>query len=266
MAIHLQYSHINIWLYRFLCHTANHVMGVSVTERDFRRKKRHSKLRLAMLSVFVIGAAVALLYFNDWKQVIDVPYISQEGSYATGCELVSATMVLNYYGYDVSVKDVVAKTPFSELQQVNGSLTGPHPSEAFIGDPTSENGFGCYAPVVTQVMNSVFQQDGRKNAADISGLDFDALIPHIRKGDPVIVWATMNMTPSYAGKSWILQKTGEKFVWPAGEHCLVLVGYDQNKYYFNDPYDSNGLIGFQKDLVRLRYEELGRQAVVVESS
>jgi uncharacterized protein YvpB len=231
-----------------------------------RQKHWRCKLRLAMVSVFAVSAVISFLCYHEWKQVLDVPYISQKGTYATGCELVSATMVLNYYGYDVSVKDVVAETPFAELKQVNGKLTGPHPSEAFIGDPTSQDGFGCYAPVITQVMNSFFQQDSGKKAVDISGLDFDALLPYIRKGDPVLVWATMNMTPSYAGKSWFLKRTGQKFVWPAREHCLVLVGYDQHKYYFNDPYNSNGLIGFDKDLVRQRYEELGRQAVVVESS
>jgi uncharacterized protein YvpB len=235
-------------------------------KRRSGQKCLHTKLRLAMVSVFAVSAIVCFLYYHEWKQVLDVPYVSQKDSYATGCELVSATMVLKYYGYNVSVQDVVAKTPFEELKQENGKLTGPHPSEVFIGDPTSENGFGCYAPVVAQVMNSVIQQDGSKRAVDITGMDFDALLPYIRKGDPVLVWATMNMTPSYAGKSWVLKKTGKKFVWPAREHCLVLVGYDQNQYYFNDPYESNGLIGYEKELVRLRYDELGRQAVVVESS
>ena len=31
---------------------------------------------------------------------MDVPYLSQEGEYPTACEIVSAVMVLSYYGYD----------------------------------------------------------------------------------------------------------------------------------------------------------------------
>ena len=32
---------------------------------------------------------------------------SQEGEYPTACEIVSAVMVLSYYGYDVSVDDFI---------------------------------------------------------------------------------------------------------------------------------------------------------------
>lgn len=196
------------------------------------------------------------------KKIITVPYISQDGSYATGCELVSATMFLNYYHYNVSVKDVVGKTPFSELHETNSGLTGKNPAQSFIGDPTSQSGFGCYAPVVVNVLNSFFQQDNQKKATNITGTDFANLLPYLSRDDPVIVWATINMLPSYAGDNWILEDTGQTFTWLAQEHCLVLVGYDDSKYYFNDPYDSNGMVGYDRSLVEKRYQELGKQAVV----
>ena len=34
------------------------------------------------------------------------------------------------------------------------------------------------------------------------------------------------MEPSRDGTSWMLEETGEPFTWTAGEHCLVLTGYD----------------------------------------
>lgn len=197
------------------------------------------------------------------KKDISVPYISQQGSYATGCELVSAAMFLNYYKYPVSVQDVVSQTPFSNLQPTdNGGFTGKSPSQTFIGDPESETGFGCYAPVVVSVLNSFFRKDNRMTAVNLTGTGFDSLIPYINQNDPVIVWATINMQPSYAGMNWVLEDTGETFTWTAEEHCLVLVGYDADKYYFNDPYNSNGVVGYDKALVLQRYEELGKQAVV----
>jgi uncharacterized protein YvpB len=230
------------------------------------RGKRRKKQRFLILFVCVIGIAAVFLCGYNRKKIIDVPYITQEGSYSTGCELVSTAMVLNYYQYDVSVKDVVEKTPRSDLKQTKNGFTGEHPSQSFIGDPTSESGFGCYAPVAASVMNSFFQRDNRKKAVDVTGIDFEGLIPYIKRGDPVLVWATMNMQPSYGGKSWTLKDTGKTFTWPAREHCLVLVGYDLEVYYFNDPYQSNGLVGYDKNLVQERYRELGRQAVVVENS
>jgi uncharacterized protein YvpB len=48
-----------------------------------------------------------------------------------------------------------------------------------------------------------------------------------------------------------------------GEHCLVLVGYDDNNYYFNDPYKNHGVIPYEKKLVNQRFLELGKQSVVI---
>lgn len=33
---------------------------------------------------------------------------------------------------------------------------------------------------------------------------------------------------------------------------------------FNDPYESNGLVSYDKDLVEERFEELGYQSVVIQ--
>ncbi|HCW80279.1 MAG TPA: hypothetical protein DG942_04150 [Ruminococcaceae bacterium] len=200
---------------------------------------------------------------NSSEKIIDVPYISQEGSYSTGCELVSASMVLQYYGCHASVEDVVKNTPYSDLQQKDGKFYGDDPTKSFIGDPTSESGFGCYAPVVVSVMNT-FLSKSNKIAVNITGNEFNSLIPYIQRGDPVIVWATMRMLPTYQGNSWIINGTGKTFVWPAREHCLVFVGYNKDKYYFNDPYKTSGLADYTKSVVEQRYNDLGKQAVIVE--
>ncbi|WP_164918921.1 C39 family peptidase [Caproiciproducens sp. NJN-50] len=200
------------------------------------------------------------------KKIIDVPYISQQGTLATGCELVSSMMILKYYGYDVTADEIIRRTPQSDLTQSNNGLTGAHPSEAFIGDPHSPNGFGCYAPVIASVMNSFFERDGTKKAVDVTGTDLESLIHnYIEHDTPVIIWATSNMKQPRAGKSWTIENTGDTFQWISGEHCLVLVGYDQDSYYFNDPYESNGLIAFEKGIVEDRFQTLGQQAVVVSS-
>lgn len=39
----------------------------------------------------------------------------------------------------------------------------------------------------------------------------------------------------------------------SNEHCMLLVGYDEKKYYFNDPYDNNGVIGYERELVEKRH-------------
>lgn len=214
--------------------------------------------------VLLLLPAVFIISNGNREVLLSVPYISQKGTLATGCELVSTAMVLNYYGKNISVEDVVAKTPHFGLIKTQNGLTGKHPAQAFIGDPHSPDGFGCYAPVVTSVMNSFLSQSGKK-ARDLTGTELEELAQsHVANGSPVILWATMNMKEPRPGKSWILTETGEPFQWIAGEHCLVLVGFNKDSYFFNDPYNSNGLITFHKDLVKMRYESLGRQAVAVE--
>lgn len=230
------------------------------------RKRKRIFFTAFFISVLILSLAVKYIA-SQQKKIIDVPYISQQGSFVTGCELVSATMVLKYYGYDISVDQVVDKTPKSDLSQSENGIVGESPDKSFIGNPQSSGGFGCYAPVVTSVMNSFFEKTGTKTAVDITGVEIESLTnDYIKQDTPVIMWATMNMKEPRSGKTWTIKGTGETFQWIAGEHCLVLVGYDSNNYYFDDPYQSNGLIAFEKSLVKKRFNALGRQAVVVKDA
>lgn len=43
------------------------------------------------------------------------------------------------------------------------------------------------------------------------------------------------------------------------------MGYDNENYYFNDPYKNHGLIAYKKSLVEKRYEELGKQCIHIEN-
>ena len=49
------------------------------------------------------------------------------------------------------------------------------------------------------------------------------------------------------------------------EHCLLLVGYDNEKdgYYFNDPWNNHGTILYNKALVEKRHEEQFSNAIAI---
>ena len=49
----------------------------------------------------------------------------------------------------------------------------------------------------------------------------------------------------------------------SNEHCMLLVGADEGNYYFNDPYDGHGVIGYPKALVENRHQAQHMQAVTV---
>lgn len=196
-------------------------------------------------------------------KLISVPYISQAGEYPTGCEVVSTSMLLKYYGYDISVDEFIDDyLESSFLEEVNGKLYGPNPNEAFVGDPRSVYSYGCYAPVIVNSLNKILRKEHW--VKNTTGSEFSELIEnYIDKEIPVLVWTSLNLLPTESGAEWYLRESGEKFQWISNEHCMVLVGYDKDKYYFNDPYEGNGVVGYDKKLVEKRFKELGDQSIVI---
>jgi uncharacterized protein YvpB len=202
---------------------------------------------------------VVLLY----KKVIYVEYISQAG-YPTGCESVSATMVLKYYGFDMTVDKFIDNyLNKNNLEKMDGILYGPHPNESFVGNPRNENSFGCFSPVIENAFERIV--DEKYDVVNETGLSLDLIaLKYITRGIPVLIWATIDMNESYPSTGWTVKNTGEKFMWRANEHCLVLVGFDFFNYYFNDPYNNKGLVKYEKSIVRQRYSELGKQAIIIK--
>lgn len=197
------------------------------------------------------------------KVLLDTPYISQIG-YPTGCESASTVMLLRDAGYDTSIDTFIDKAlDIGYLYSSGGKLYGPHPDEAFIGDPRSSSGFGCYAPVITKALNKLLTNGD--TAVNLTGTPLSQLLTdYIDKGQPVAIWATINMVESTPGRQWYITSTGKLFTWKRSEHCLVLVGYDDDYYYINDPYKGNGLKAYARSTVEDRYAYMESQAVIIQ--
>ena len=86
---------------------------------------------------------------------------------------------------------------------------------------------------------------------------------------PVICWACIDMREPVIGPQWYLfdtatnQSPGEVFTWISNEHCMLLVGYDEENYYFNDPHNGNGLTGYSRKITEKRHRAQHMQAVGV---
>ena len=99
---------------------------------------------------------------------------------------------------------------------------------------------------------------------DETGMTTDELVEkYIDQGMPVIYWACINMRDPIVGPQWKLLDTGETFTWISNEHCMLLVGCDEDSYYFNDPYENNGCIRYPKTVVEDRHKAQHMQAVGV---
>jgi uncharacterized protein YvpB len=191
-------------------------------------------------------------HFRSVELAVD--NIMQEPELPTGCEITALTIVLNYLGYDVD------KLTMADKYLPQGEVGKTHPDEAFIGNPRNSRSYGANAPVLIKAANAYFQDVSHThNIYDVSTENFDSLLEYINDGFPVIIWATINMKASYPSTKWIIN--GEPFQWTAPFHCMVLIGYTEDTYIIADPLQ--GIVEYDKDLVKQRYNELGNQALVI---
>lgn len=204
----------------------------------------------------------------DDRAMIDIPSLSQE-HIPTGCESVSTVMALNWHGLDISIDDFInTYLEKSDIIFKDGQLWADNPNDSFIGNPYDSNSFGCYAPVIVNSVNKILNESNLNGlkVKNLTGVGLRKICrDYVSNGIPVIVWATIDMQPSVKGKTWnIIGTKDESFTWTSKEHCLLLVGYDGEYYYFNDPqHQSDSAIKYDRSLVERRYRELGSQAVVI---
>ena len=107
-------------------------------------------------------------------------------------------------------------------------------------------------------------------AVDETGTPLEELlIKYIDHGMPVICWACIDMREPVVGPQWHLfeaaagQTQDGIFTWISNEHCMLLVGYDEDNYYFNDPHNGNGLTGYPREITEKRHRAQYMQAVGV---
>ncbi len=197
--------------------------------------------------------------------LLDVPYISQEKFLPNGCEAVSASMVLNYWGIRMKPLDFVNDYLACETldtEYPGGLIIGPDPYEMYAGDPTNEDdGLGCYSPVIAEALGYVV--GGELGVYDTTGTELASLTGYIDEGIPVIVWATIDMERVTDYYEVLYYDRYGSYYYPENEHCLVLVGYSENSYFFADPYESRGIVSYPKSDCEAAFADLGKQSVVV---
>ena len=80
---------------------------------------------------------------------------------------------------------------------------------------------------------------------------------------PVVFWATLDFQPVPEKRDHWLLADGTDFAWKCNEHCLLLVGYDEENYWFNDPWHDHGVCPQPKQLVEDCHAAQGMFAVTL---
>ena len=250
------------------------------------------------------------------KMILQVPCIDQTSAWPTGCESVSAVMLLQYLGFNISVDEFIKEyLPCRQFESRDGKLIGADPALEFAGNPYTPDSMGCYAPVIKDALQRVIsdrtgvsgtrrttkqsfsQEETSETAAadvpgtsrttkltfsqeetaaaetpektvwqveDLTGVPMDQLCTqYLDHGWPVVFWACIDMKEPVNGPDWYLEDGKTLFSWVSNEHCMLLVGYDETNYYFNDPWNHHGTIGYPKALTEARHKAQYEMAVTV---
>lgn len=187
----------------------------------------------------------------------NVPTINQyTQGYPTGCESAALTLLLKYWGINISMSEIVNVLPKGELPYYEGDIMyGGNPYLEFVGNPSQNNGFGVYNEPIRDVANKY--KDG---AISVSGKPLSEILNIVKEGRPVIVWNSMSMALPYVSKSWIYKPTDEKINWISNEHALLVVGYNNESIITSD-----SLCGtikyYPRNTFESRYNYFGKRAV-----
>ena len=201
-----------------------------------------------------------------------VPVITQSDLKA-GCETYACTMLLQKLGFNVDeheIADNYLNTVYIYTGD-DGVTYGPDMHSAFAGSPYA--GWGVYAPSMAKSMNA-YLKDQKSNlvATAYEGISLPELCEKYIVNDiPVMVWATTDMQEPYVFSTWTVSyvdenakaQIGDEVEWLMHEHCMVLIGYDKDNYYFSDSVAGDVSV-FERKLSEKRYEELGTQCIVVQ--
>lgn len=194
---------------------------------------------------------------GHYKIIQNVPFISQLPNYPTGCESVTTVMALKHVGFNITVDE------FIDNYLNKGSTNGFNPYIEFGGDPRSTSGWGCFAEAIHLSLLKILPSS-KYTSIVLRGKSVAELCSqYIDNNIPVIFFATQRMQAIRNTTSWYAD--GNKITWKSPFHCLLLVGYDNNSYIFNDPQDSQALTFYNKEAVEAAYAAEGSQAIVIQS-
>lgn len=198
---------------------------------------------------------------------IEVEKLMQIPEFPNGCEIVSLTAVLNYYGYNVS-RDTMADTylPKQNFEWKNGKRYGADPYKYYAGNPRSKNaGWYSFAPPIVKANEEYMKtQENKMTAVDITGSEKEEIKQHLIEGKPIVIWTTLDLRKPKLNSHWYIHETGEYMKAYTNLHAVVLHGFDEEK---NIAYVMNPLKGhveYNLDNFFNSYEEMGRHAIVLE--
>lgn len=191
--------------------------------------------------------------------MLTAPIISQYPELRSGCEITTLAMMLQYYGIKTNKLALVPemkydKTPVT-IDSNNKITYWGNPNLGFVGDVTGRaKGFGIYHTALIDLLKKYIP-----TAVNLTGKSFEALEDKIAEGIPVEVWTTIKYQDSVVWSVWDTSIGPIRTTF--SEHAVLLVGYDKDNVYVNDPYSGLSQVKINKALFIRTWEMMEKQAI-----
>ncbi|MES5895765.1 MULTISPECIES: C39 family peptidase [Bacillus cereus group] len=199
--------------------------------------------------------------FSEMKEsamITEVPFIRQLPELPRGCEVTSLAMLLQHKGVQVDKMQLA-----SEIHRVPFKQNDLHgnPYEGFVGNiyTKAEPGYGVYNQPIFNLAEKYIPE----KVINLTGRDVQDLYKVISSGSPV--WVIINTTFKPLAESsfetWNTSSGKVKITYY--EHSVVVIGYDQNFVYVNDPLANNPRKAVPRAEFEKAWEQMGKQAITI---
>jgi uncharacterized protein YvpB len=196
--------------------------------------------------------------------MLEAPLIQQFPELPSGCEVTSLAMMLQYAGINkdkMSLASEMKRDPTRYRRNSSSSIIfWGNPNTGFVGEVNGKDlGYGIYHSPLFELLKKYIPA-----ADDLTGKPFADLERRVAEDIPVLVWTT---------KSYTVPDDWTQWDSPAGpvtatfsEHAVLLVGFDPNSVYINDPKAAMSKVKVDKKQFIAAWEAMGKQSLSYHSS
>ena len=194
---------------------------------------------------------------NDEKVILsNVPLIQQLPELDRGCEVTSLAMMLQYAG--VSVDKMTLANEIKKVDFIDDGVRG-NPNEGFVGNiyTFSESGYAVYHGPLFQLAEKYLPN----KAVDLTGKNIEEIYKSIKAGQPVVMITNATFAPLDEAEFTTWETNSGDVSITYNEHCVVLIGYDQESVYIRDPLEDSLDVKVSRETFEQAWVQMGSQAI-----
>ena len=196
---------------------------------------------------------------------LDIALINQLPELYNGCEVTSLTMLLNYKGINVDKITLANEMPVDNtplIRNNNGEISSwGNPNKGFVGEVSSYGGIGYAINPEPLIPLASQYYDGE--VVNLTGESIDNIKRSIMQGNPVLVWVTADFSRPSRMQSW-LDSDGNEVEGTFETHTVLLTGYDESNFYYNDPLSQYKDASISIENFEIVWNDMGRKALSVK--